>query len=409
MPGRSHDNVPTERRFHSDLGKASRYQAARKRRRLIWNNDGNDLVGLGDSVPATPEAFYAGRFDGLEGSQVDAVSYCTGVFNHYTHRSEVSEVLCSDFVPSRRLHELHGLGTDSLELAIRHCRLNGREIFWSMRMNDTHDSGRSPKEQALMSRWKREHPECLIAPDGTEPPYAAGRWSALDYGHEAVRGQVLRIVEDVLSRYDVDGLELDFFRHPHYFRPQFFGGPVEESHCLLMNGLLAEISRVVDEAVVRRGRGVIVLVRVPDSVAYSRAIGLDIERWIHYGWVDAVIGGGYFHLQPWKKFCGNIRELGMPVYACLDASRLESAHEPEANQVGDSLWAREAAMAWQAADGIHLFNRFQTNQAIFRTLGKPGSPGPADDSCRETALAAGTWSTPGRWLKGGDNFLELPA
>ncbi|MDX2081926.1 MAG: hypothetical protein SFU53_14170 [Terrimicrobiaceae bacterium] len=387
---------------------SSRRQFAWKRRRLIWNNDGNDLVGLGDSEPATPEAFYAGRFAGLEGSQVDAVCYCTGVFNHYTHRSDVSEVLRSDLVPSRRLHELHVLGTDSLELAIRHSRQNGREIFWSMRMNDTHDSGRSPKEQALMSRWKREHPECLIAPDGTEPPYAAGRWSALDYGHHAVREQVLRIIDDVLSRYDVDGIELDFFRHPHYFRPQFYGEPVEDSHRLLMNGLVAEISRAVNETAARRGRSLLVLVRVPDSVAYCRAIGLDVECWIRSGWADAVIGGGYFHLQPWKSFCGKIRQLGVPVYACLDASRLVSAHEPEANQCGDSLWACEAALAWQAADGIHLFNRFQTNRAIFRTLGQPGLLGSADAAHRETALAPGTWSTPGRWLKDGDQFMELP-
>lgn len=393
---------------HNESLHDSRQQFASKVRRIIWNNDGNDLAGLGPGEEVTEERFLAARFDGLAGSQVDAVSYCTGVFNHYSHRSEVSELLCSDLVPSRRLHELHALGTDSLELASRHCRRHGRDIFWSMRMNDTHDSGVSAHERALFTHWKRRHPDCLIAADGTEPPYAAGRWSALDYGCRAVREQVLRIIEDVLLRYDIDGVELDFFRHPHYFRPQFYGEKVREEDREMMSELIAGIRNLIDQFSAAAGRPLLVLVRVPDSLGYCGEIGLDLARWVRSGWVDLVIGGGYFHLQPWGTFCPEIRAMGASVHACLDGSRLESSENPEAASQGESLWECEAALAWQSADGIYLFNRFRTTQSMFRRFGDPTQLPPSTECARETAIRPGSWATPQRWLKGGDAFLDLP-
>ena len=41
-----------------------------------------------------------------------------------------------------------------------------------------------------------------------------------------VREKVFRIFRDVCMRYDVDGIEMDFFRHPLYFREMMLGEPV---------------------------------------------------------------------------------------------------------------------------------------------------------------------------------------
>ena len=53
----------------------------------------------------------------------------------------------------------------------------------------------------------------------------------MNYEVPEVREKVLRILTDVAARYDVDGLELDFFRHPVYFQPQIFGKPVTQEQC----------------------------------------------------------------------------------------------------------------------------------------------------------------------------------
>ena len=39
----------------------------------------------------------------------------------------------------------------------------------------------------------------------------------MDYGHAEVREHYRLLIEELLDRYDMDGLELDFTRHYFYF------------------------------------------------------------------------------------------------------------------------------------------------------------------------------------------------
>ena len=102
--------------------------------------------------------------------------------------------------------ELIAEGSDPLRLMIDFGHSAGMELFWSMRMNDTHDS--NPSYPVLMSRWKQDHRDLMMAPEQKRFPYGGRRWSAVDYGKEEVREKVFRILRDVATRYDVDGLEL---------------------------------------------------------------------------------------------------------------------------------------------------------------------------------------------------------
>ena len=70
---------------------AQRKLYAARHRRIIMNNDGNDTLGTRPGETHTPEAFLARRTAALAGSQVDAIFYCDGIFDTYTHRSEESE------------------------------------------------------------------------------------------------------------------------------------------------------------------------------------------------------------------------------------------------------------------------------------------------------------------------------
>ena len=53
----------------------------------------------------------------------------------------------------------------------------------------------------------------------------------MDYGRPEVREKVYRILADVAGRYDVDGIEMDFFRHPVLFAAQMVGKPVTQAQC----------------------------------------------------------------------------------------------------------------------------------------------------------------------------------
>ncbi|MBN1489115.1 MAG: hypothetical protein JXA69_04290 [Phycisphaerae bacterium] len=71
---------------------AARDAAKHRTRRIIMNNDGNDTRQWDPAEPATVETFLSKRVSPLAGTQVDAIFYCSGVFNLYTHRSDVTEL-----------------------------------------------------------------------------------------------------------------------------------------------------------------------------------------------------------------------------------------------------------------------------------------------------------------------------
>ena len=55
-----------------------------RRRRLIYNNDGNDMSL---KQHATPEEFLAQRINPALNTQVDSIFYCTGGTTHYDHET----------------------------------------------------------------------------------------------------------------------------------------------------------------------------------------------------------------------------------------------------------------------------------------------------------------------------------
>lgn len=377
--------------------RAARREAAHRTRRIIMNNDGNDCRNPAPDAPRTPESFLAKRTSPLVGSQVDAVFYCTGVFNLYTHHSDETEPRGhGDRGAVDWAYEMGNNGPDSLEVMTAFCHEQGWECFWSMRMNDTHDSS----DGRLLCQWKTDHPDLLMGARDDGFRYGGKRWSAVDYGKPEVRDKVFRILADVATRYDVDGLELDFFRHPVYFKPQMTGDPVTQEHCDRMTSLPRRVRAMTEEVAFERGRPMLIAVRVPDSLGYSRATGLDVERWLQEDLVDIVTGTGYFHLEPWENLVALGARYEVPVYACLSASRLVSPSSPE-DQGSLLVWRGEAYRAWQAGvNGIYTFNRFNPTDPIFRELGDP-----AVLEGLERAYEFNPGKSMGSWLKGGNDFL----
>ena len=380
--------------------KEMRKQAAQRRRRIIMNNDGNDCRNPKPDEPRTAETFLSKRTSPLVGSQVDAIFYCTGVFNFYTHKSDETELRGhGDRNDVDWAWELIQQGRDSLQIMTDFGHEHGMEVFWSMRMNDTHDSG----DNALLCQWKKDHPEYLMGKKGDKFPHGGGRWSAVNYGIPEARDKVFRILEDVCTRYDVDGIEMDFFRHPVYFKPQMTGDPVTQEHCDMMTGLLSRVREMTEAVAMKRGRPLLISVRVPDSVGYAKGIGLDLIRWMEDDLIDIITGGGYFHLEPWENLVTLGKQYNVPVYACLSGSRVVDPGQPE-NKGSIEVWRGEAMNAWNAGiSGIYTFNRFNPGDPLFRELGSPDvleelekvyeyNPGRAMD----------------RWLKGGSKFIKNP-
>ena len=381
-----------------------RQEAVQRRRRIIYSNDGNDCSDMfaKRDEPVTPENFLSKRTTALAGSQVDAIFYCDGVFNLYTHKSDESEPrVHSDRYQEDWAWKLTEQGNEPLNLMIEFGKRHGMEVFWSMRMNDTHDSA----DDALFCSWKRENPHCLMGKETDTFPYGGNRWSAVDYGLEGVRDKVLSITRDVCSRYDVDGIELDFFRHPVYFKPQMYGEPITPEHCSMMTDLMGKIRKMVEEVERRRNRPLLIAIRVPDSVGYAKAIGLDIVAWLKQDLFDILSGGGYFHLEPWENLVKLGRQYDKPVYPCLSNSRLCDTPEEYHDREGDlEKWRGEAANAWEAGvSGIYVYNRFDPESPLYRELGSFDILKTLD---KTYVFDPGKKRNMERWLKDGSMYLK---
>ena len=65
-------------------------------------------------------------------------------------------------------------------------------------------------------------------------------------------------------------------------------------------------------------------IRVPDSVEYCRAIGIDIEEWLEAGYADILFTTSYLHMNEWDYSAELGHRYGIPVYPSLDESRVRS-------------------------------------------------------------------------------------
>jgi hypothetical protein len=337
---------------------------AGRQRNVIFNNDG-DEAWLTDA-PATPEGFLAVRMDHIGDCGVDSVFFCdTHGFNLFTHDSEVSEVFTDQTgkFKNNRAAALIEQGTDTLKLAIEACRQRDIEIVWSLRMNDIHDSW-TPQ---YVSKWKKNNPTMLMGKleDYDRFPLSDTRslWSFVDFAHQEVRDQTVAIVKDVLARYDVDGIELDFLRTPCYFKETQSHQPVTAEHRAMLTDMVEQIRREVVAAGQQKDKRILLIARVLPTLSLNRRFGFDVERWVSAGSLDLiVVSGGYdpFTISP-KQIIELGHRRGIPVYLCLSSSGMIQRGVEGSDLAPDNIqgWRAAAANAWQAgADGIVTFNLY---------------------------------------------------
>ncbi|MCD6352282.1 MAG: hypothetical protein J7M26_09205 [Armatimonadetes bacterium] len=382
-----------------------RRELAHKRRRLIYNNDGDDAVYY--MREPTAKELLRLRTEGLQGSTVDTLFYCTwsSGFGLFTHRTRVGQILTKTdgILKKNKVAGLIEQGTDPLEIIVNWCKANGVEVFWSMRMNDVHDGG----YPELVPEWKKQHPEYLFGSKDHKPTGVRdGRaWTGVDYGRMAVRERAFRFIEEVCRNYDVDGIEMDFFRHPIFFKRHAWGQPCGEEELKQMTGFVRRVRKMTEGIGLQRGRPILVAVRVPDSVEYCRKIGLDLEGWLAEGLIDLLVPSGYFHLSPWQDFIELGHRYGVPVYPCLSESRLRGEARKRRNRL--EVYRARALNVWRAgADGVYTFNLFWSpKHRVWRELGDPELLERLD---KTYYVAYRGFIYADLYLRGGGQYVKIP-
>jgi len=336
-----------------------------RKRRVIFNGDSAVLMHPGAS---TVEGFLTPRLEALPGTSVTTISWSILAGDAPSYDSRIQTIYGDgqqldrpDYMKTyaANLKALIEAGTCPLKIVTDFAHEHGMEAFASVRMNDVHDSF----VEGHLSRWKLDHRELLVSTRGlqteiAEPAFPGSRVAnlystALDFTHQVVRDRKFEIIEEVCLRYDLDGVELDFIRHPVLFKSIFEGGTITPEQIALMTSFIRRVRLRMDEIGSERGRPLLLAVRTPDDLELSLGIGLDLETWMRESLMDMLIlGGGYAHFSlPVAKMAKAAHAHGVPVYPCIN--------NPGQLMDGKGLqMTRALATKWYAdgADGIYFWN-----------------------------------------------------
>ena len=255
------------------------------------------------------------------------------------------------------LHNLYLLeqrGVDHLARWLARCRQRGLEGWLSMRMNDGHfyhvlDAFWHP------SFW-RERPDLWVVPNDQT---AGGR--AFDYTHSEVREHHLALVRELLERYDLDGLELDWIRGYPYFP-----AGTEPERAAILTEFVAEVRQLARAAATRWGHPVKIGARVPTRIESGRLLGTDGLTWAREGLVDQLVLSSRVSVIEFDVPVGQWRrELGDRPVSLVVQFGTNTLPFPGARQYGGAGLAQAtpellrgaAGAAYHAsADGVYLFN-----------------------------------------------------
>lgn len=189
------------------------------------------------------------------------------------------------------------------------------EAFASIRINDVHDTF----IPGWITKWKHHHPEYLVD-TADMPPHLELYVNAQNFVHEAVRHRKLEIVQEICDRYDIDGFELDYIRHPVLFSRTMRGLPLMEQETNIITQFMRDIRRISDAAADRRCRPLLVAARAPNTFEQALDLGMDVQAWMDRDLIDMLIAGGGYAPSTLDaaSFCDRDHPYGLPVYPCIN-------------------------------------------------------------------------------------------
>ena len=237
-------------------------------------------------------------------------------------------------------------GVTPLEVFIDRSHENGMRFLAGVRINDDHGA---PSQAA---RWIHDHPDLKLR---ELPP---GRFNipgnTLDFTFPEVRDYYFGVIEEIVTRFDVDGIELTFRSCNHFPYPR----SISRERQPLMTELMKRVRGMMDEAGRARGKDLLLGVRVPQTLDECHDCGLDIPTWASEELISYVSPGDTMYSDfnaPYEDFYnltagGSCRLYpGIQPYACV-SDRSSHPMKPE------NYRAVAKNMYGAGADGVSIFN-----------------------------------------------------
>jgi hypothetical protein len=353
----------------SDKSLSSRTQP----RHLLYNNDGSNILMAYDTL--TPKRAYE-RIDPYARSGVATFIHNVNPGQNMGYASTAASMYHWDppaslpkeawsklgWNMSNNLLWLTRDGIDPVSLVMNRARLRGMESILSYRMNELHDVDK-PASPLLSPFWKA-HPDYRVG------GYEGWGKEALNYAIPEVREYFFGILKEIVGRYDLEGLELDFMRFPYYFP---FKADSIGAYAGIMTDFVQRVRLMTDSIGRTRGNKIILSARVPTSLKGCAHLGVDPATWSRKGLIDFLTVAPFLSTEtdiPVREIKAAVGSI--PVYTCLEftiGARQMTRQEKRA----------AAALLYAAgSDGMYLFNYFVSWDAgfeadidVFKELANP--------------------------------------
>jgi len=193
------------------------------------------------------------------------------------------------------MNALLAAGYDPYGIILERLNAAGIAVVPNYRVNDHHGA------PDMWTPWEREHQAWSLGKNtgawqtftvvGDRGWREIGDLRQMDYAIEGVRQRRLAILREIVERYPIAGLQLDFGRSaPYLSEPKR-----EKAHYLTQ--FIRDVRAMLDVAGQQRGQSLMLGVAVPWDIAFCEAEGLDIKTWIREGLLSYVAPGEWFYID----------------------------------------------------------------------------------------------------------------
>ncbi len=245
-------------------------------------------------------------------------------------------------------------GLDSVNICLDVMKENGVRPWLTLRMNDAHYRMDNSEAPHIWEKYKFYYKS-----DFYYEELEAGHIIGLDYGrymercynfaYPRIREKFILYIKELLEKYDVFGIDLDFLR---------------EIHCLdykndpdcgkYMTDFVRQVKKTVLEAEKRLGHSIKLMMRVPRSYAECLGFGFDVVSWCKEGLLDAIspcarwecVDSG-IPVREWSELLGNDAALFLGI---------ETLNLKFTQTTVDQVKGYAAAAFAQGSDGTYLYN-----------------------------------------------------
>lgn len=211
-------------------------------------------------------------------------------------------------IQSRRFLPLMDSGVQPLQILLDESHKRGMEFMAGIRINDNHGHVSIGQGVGAGSSFLMNNPQFQIQETPPGPYYKLS--TPLDFTHPEVRQYVFSVIEELVTTFDVDGIELCFRDH-RYFPPDH--GPDSQP---LMTELVRQVREMLRGLESERSKKLILGARVYQTLRECHSQGLDVSGWISSGLLDYVAPSDVMYADfnaPYEEFV----ELARQTTECL--------------------------------------------------------------------------------------------